>query len=374
MPVQPPPVGGHVVIAKPALQHVFDALRDAGYTVIGPTVEDGAIVYDELSQVAQLPIGWTDEQAPGRYRLRRRGDQRYFGYVVGPQSWKRYLYPPSLRLFTTRRTGPGFEIEPNRDPVPRCAFVGVRGCELAAIAVQDRVFLDGPVQDPDYRARRESTFLLAVNCVEPGGTCFCASMKTGPRCGAGFDLALTELDDLFVFEVGSGLGAQMLAAADWRLAGAFEMTRVRRALAEAEERMGRTMDTRDLPDLLYENLEHPHWNHVAERCLSCANCTMVCPTCFCADMQETSDLTGDVASRVRVWDSCFNREFSYIFGGHLRPNIRARYRQWLTHKLAAWIDQYGVSGCVGCGRCITWCPVGIDLTEEVAAIRGEARS
>jgi ferredoxin len=199
-------------------------------------------------------------------------------------------------------------------------------------------------------------------------------LKTGPRCASGFDLALTELDDMFVFEVGSELGAQMLAGADWRPAGAFELSLARRALSDAEGKMGRTMETRDLPDLLYENLDHPRWAQVAERCLACANCTLVCPTCFCVDVQDVSDLRGERADRVRVWDSCYNREFSYVFGGHLRPNTRARYRQWLTHKLASWIDQFGTLGCVGCGRCITWCPVGIDLTEELAAIRGERMS
>lgn len=374
MPVNAPPLGGQVVIPKPALAQVFDALRDAGHTLVGPTVREDAIVYDEIAHTSDLPIGWTDEQGPGSYRLRRRDDQSYFGFVVGPHAWKKYLFPPALRLFATRRTGESFEVEPNVEPPPRYAFIGVRGCELAAIAVQDRVFLDGAVADPHYKARRERAFILAVNCVEPGGTCFCVSMKTGPRCGAGYDLALTELDDTFLLEVGSELGAQVLAAAEWRPAGAFELSRARRALAEALTRMGRGLNTHNLPDLLYENLEHPRWDEVARRCLSCANCTMVCPTCFCSDVQDTSDLTGAAAARVRVWDSCFHREFSYVFGGHLRPNVRARYRQWLTHKLASWVDQFGVSGCVGCGRCITWCPVGIDLTQELAAIRGEAQS
>jgi ferredoxin len=374
MPDQTPTLGGHVVIAKRMLQSVFDALREAGYTLIGPTVADGAIVYDEIATISDLPVGWTDDQGPGHYRLRRRGDDRWFGFVVGPHSLKKFLYPPSLRLFRTYRDGAGFRIEGNTDPPPRYAFVGTRACELAAAAIQDRVFLEGAAVDPTYRARREAAFLLAVNCLEPGETCFCVSMRTGPRCTSGFDLALTELDEVFLVEIGSALGAQMMAGTEWRPAGAFEMSRARRALAEAEAHMGRTMDTRDLPEVLYENLEHPHWARVAERCLSCANCTMVCPTCFCSDVQDISDLAGDAAERVRVWDSCFNREFSYVFGGHMRPNVRSRYRQWLTHKLAAWIDQFGTSGCVGCGRCITWCPVGIDLTVELAAIRGESAS
>jgi Fe-S oxidoreductase len=154
-------------------------------------------------------------------------------------------------------------------------------------------------------------------------------------------------------------------------AGAFELQTARHALAEAEKHMGRRLDTSDLPNLLYEHLEDSCWDKVAARCLSCANCTQVCPTCFCSDVVEVSDLLGQKSERIRRWDSCFNLDFSHVHGGNIRPGTRSRYRQWLTHKLASWIDQFGVSGCVGCGRCITWCPVGIDLTAEVEAIRKE---
>ena len=128
-------------------------------------------------------------------------------------------------------------------------------------------------------------------------------------------------------------------------------------------------------DLLYDNLEHPRWSDTAGRCLSCGNCTMVCPTCFCSTVEDVTDVSGTQAERVRHWDSCFTSEHSYIHGGATRVTTKARYRQWLTHKLASWIDQFGTSGCVGCGRCITWCPVGIDITEEVRVIRdGEPTS
>lgn len=96
---------------------------------------------------------------------------------------------------------------------------------------------------------------------------------------------------------------------------------------------------------------------------------MVCPTCFCSSVHDVADLSGDNVERIRQWDSCFNLDFSYTKGGTVRDNTRSRYRQWLTHKLASWQDQFDSLGCVGCGRCITWCPVGIDLTEEVQAIR-----
>ena len=368
-----PSTGKQLVIAKASLQRIIDALVEAGYTVIGPTVRQEAIVYDEISRVDELPIGWTDEQGPGRYRLREQADKRVFGFVVGPHSWKKYLYPSRLTLFRTGRNGDGFGFEGDHE-APQYAFIGARACELAAIAIQDRIFLEGPYQDPHYKARRERAFILAVNCTEPAATCFCHSMGTGPISTSGFDLSLTELNDAFLLTVGSDAGAEMLANCDWRPAGAYELDQAKRLLDQAVESMGRAMQTDDLPGLLYDNLDHPRWDETAERCLSCTNCTMVCPTCFCTDVQDVSDLTGRQTERVRVWDSCFNPDFSYVYGGNIRPTIRARYRQWLTHKLASWIDQFGSSGCVGCGRCITWCPVGIDLTEEVAAIRGERLS
>ena len=362
--------GNQIVIAKSELQRVFTALATAGYTIIGPTVRQEAIVYEEIEQVEALPIGWTDEQGPGHYRLKRRGDNRVFGFVVGPQAWKKYLYPPRLTLFQAGCSNGRLKITVEHE-APQYAFVGARACELAAIAIQDHIFLDGAFQEPHYKARRERAFILAVNCTEPGATCFCSSMGTGPACTSGFDLSVTELDNAYLIAVGSQVGADMLVDCDWRPAGALELDQARRLLAEAEDQMGRQMDTSDLPDLLYDNLDHPRWDETAERCLSCMNCTMVCPTCFCVDVQDASDLTGQQTERVRTWDSCFNPDFSYVHGGNLRPNIRARYRQWLTHKLASWIDQFGTPGCVGCGRCITWCPVGIDLTEEVDVIRGE---
>jgi ferredoxin len=132
------------------------------------------------------------------------------------------------------------------------------------------------------------------------------------------------------------------------------------------------METRGIHDLLYQNFEHPRWDEIAARCLSCGNCTMVCPTCFCTNVEDVSDVTGHRAERWRRWDSCFTMSFSYIHGGSVRTSAKARFRQWMTHKLASWIDQFGTTGCVGCGRCIAWCPVGIDLTEEAQALRGVA--
>lgn len=354
------------------VQALLVALRAQGYETIGPVRRDGAIVYERIDTVADLPAGWTDRQAPGSYRLERRDDAAVFGYAVGPHSWKRYLFPPKQTLFSVRREADGgLAFEPAPLDAPKRAFIGVRACELAAIGVQDRVFAGGEHVDAAYAARREAVLLVAVNCAVAADTCFCAAMDTGPAVRGGHDLALTELIDgagqRFLVEAGSAAGAKLLADLPGRPADADDIATARAQTERTAAAQTRSMDAVATPALLLRNLEHPRWDEVAERCLSCANCTLACPTCFCSTNQEVTDLAG-AAHRERVWDSCFNVDFTHLGHGSVRGSVKSRYRQWLTHKLATWHDQFGQSGCVGCGRCITWCPVGIDLTEEVAAI------
>jgi formate hydrogenlyase subunit 6/NADH:ubiquinone oxidoreductase subunit I len=370
------PEGTRVRLAAGQIETLIQLLARRGYQVLGPTVRDGAVVYDEIQRLEDLPQGQTDEQEPGRYRLKPRQDGALFGYAVGPQSWKKYLYPAQVKLFeATQETGVFRILNGAGNPARRFAFLGVRACELAAIAIQDRVLLEGPYRDPIYEARRDHIFLVAVQCTQAAATCFCASMGTGPRVPQGrADLTLTEViaagDHWFLAEPGSDRGREVLAELEARPATADEQRLACAAVEAAAHQQTRRMDTAGIRDLLYRNFEHPRWDQVAERCLACANCTMVCPTCFCTTVEDVTDVTGGHAERWRRWDSCFTLNFSYIHGGSVRTSGKARYRQWMTHKLASWIDQFGTSGCVGCGRCITWCPVGIDITEELEAIRG----
>ena len=361
------------VLAPETLETLVGALRARGYRVVGPTVRDGAVVLDELESAGELPIGWVDRQEAGEYRLERRSDDARFGFSVGPHSPKQLLFPPHVRLWRARRAdGEAPVVEEEEVDERPLALVGARACELRAIAVQDRVFLGGRYADRDYAQRREGLLVVAVDCHEPGGTCFCDSMGTGPAADGGFDLRLTELlegEHRLLARAGSEVGAELLGELPSRPATAEDEAAAERSLERAAAKMGRQLDPDGLRDPLARNLEHPRWDDVASRCLSCTNCTLVCPTCFCSSVEDANDLADGSAERHRVWDSCFTLDHSYIHGGSVRATGRSRYRQWLTHKLGTWHDQFGTSGCVGCGRCITWCPVGIDLTEEVAAIR-----
>jgi sulfhydrogenase subunit beta (sulfur reductase) len=366
-----------IVLPRERFGALLQALRDEGYQLVGPTVRDGAIVCAEITGLEDLPAGWTDVQEAGTYRLQRRTDDALFGYALGPQSWKQFLFVPQLRLWQAQRQETGFTIDTDSPPPPRLALIGARACELHAIAIQDRIFLRGTFADPDYAGRSADMFILAVNCAQAGGTCFCVSMRTGPRVTAGYDLAVTEILDgphRFLIEVGSERGAAVLAHVEGEPAMQADTAAAARIIDHTARSMGRRLDTTDIQKLLDRNYEHLRWEQVAARCLSCANCTLVCPTCFCSTVTDVTDLTGTHAERWRRWDSCFTSAFSYIHGGSVRATTRSRYRQWLTHKLATWIDQFGTSGCVGCGRCITWCPVGIDLTDEVAALRARKAS
>ena len=379
------PVGSFLTIDTTQLQALIDALRGLGYRTVGPRIADGSIIYADLESVDQLPVGYIDRQDGGFYRLEKSEGAGFFDHVVGPHSLKNFMFPPRETLLESiRKNGTWQMTAPEIDPTP-LAVIGVRSCDLHALAIQDKVFLGGPYVDPGYKARREKLFLVAVNCRRASATCFCHSMKTGPavtewiRPGVdGFASAISCRGRIRPRSRSSGhvgLGSwprRSRSKSRVPISAKLEaelQSRESKPNPAAGEPRERFLDTTNIHDLLLDNLEHPRWAEVAERCLACTNCTLVCPTCFCASVEDVSDLSGDNVRRERAWDSCFTMEHSYTNTGVVRKTTAARYRQWLTHKLATWIDQYGTSGCVGCGRCITWCPVAIDITEEVAAIR-----
>ncbi len=362
------------------LDRLIQLVRGDGYTVIGPLVRGASIVHDEIRSAADLPLGVTDEQGPGRYRLGggtavateapvAPSAGRSFDFASAPTSLKRFTFPPRVTLGQARRTGNAVEfLEPDREVAPVC-FFGARACDIAALQIQDRVLADGPFEDEDYVARRAQNLVIGVECAVPSGTCFCASMGTGPEISSGFDLAMTELAHGFVVRAGTEAGRSIVDRMELPLASAEHREQAIEVVATAHAWMGNPVRTEGLPQRLVRQYDNPRWAKIAERCLACTNCTLVCPTCFCTSVTQTSDLLGTESESWRQWDSCFPAGFASVAGGgNFRSRIEDRYRQWLTHKFGTWVQQFGTSGCVGCGRCITWCPVGIDVREELMTI------
>ncbi|HEY3162775.1 MAG TPA: 4Fe-4S dicluster domain-containing protein [Candidatus Limnocylindrales bacterium] len=356
-------------LARGDLDRLFQALGAGGRRIVGPTVVDGVVVYDELSNVVDLPVGWTFETAPGTYRATPGPSVRAFDYGVPPTAWKRFTHPPIVPLTRSRRDGDLVSIAPAGEPPPRLAFVGVRACELAALRIQERVMRAGPVGDADHVARRDAALVVAVECATAASTCFCTSMGTGPEVRDGADIVLSELDEGFTVRAGSPGGAAIVDGLALPAATAEQERRAAGQVAAVRATIGDPVPAEGLPERLRTALDHPRWADVAERCLACANCTLVCPTCFCTSVAVASDLDGLDATTERQWDGCFSLGFGRVAGdANFRPKVKDRYRQWLTHKFSTWWDQFGSSGCVGCGRCIAWCPVGIDVREELLAI------
>ncbi len=354
------------------LQQIFKALSSKDYQNIGPIQRDGAIMLEKIQSFDQLAAGFHEDLDKGVYRLSQKNDGSLFQYTVGPQSFKKYLYPPRRKLWAATKTGNGFNVEEGDQPPAKMAFWGIRSCEIRAIEILDRIFLRGEFSNKWYEKARQDLFIVAAGCTKPSGNCFCTSTQTGPAPKGGFDLSVVEVIDkknYFILEIGSEKGQKLVNKIKLQPASPAEIQNADKLLAASEKKMSKRFDPEEAAKILMENPDHIHWNEVAKRCLSCANCTLVCPTCFCSSTEDITEITGDHTERWLRWDSCFNGDFSYIHGGQIRPTTKSRYRQWLTHKMSGWYDQFDSSGCVGCGRCITWCPVGIDLTEELLAMK-----
>lgn len=363
-------------LSMQGLGHMVSTLRDKGYTVVAPTARDGVISFAEIVSVDQIASGVRDEMGPGHYRLIDDPLSRPFNYVVGQDSPKRFFFPPKLDLVSMHIEGKRFVLDSLAPKPPKLAILGVRPCDLAAIHVQDRVFGFGESAvaqrceaDSYYNQARKQSLLIAVNCTQPASTCFCDSVGTGPRAKEGFDLSMTELGGGFILRAGSDQGRAVVSELPVRDPSPSEIELGQLKIDQAVERMGRKLDTDRIMQLLDEQIDHPSWDEVAKRCMTCSNCTMVCPTCFCSTVTDSNDLATGAATRTRQWESCFTHQFSYTTAGPVRGSTRARYRHWLRHKLGTWWHQFGESGCVGCGRCITWCPVGIDITEQAHRLR-----
>jgi formate hydrogenlyase subunit 6/NADH:ubiquinone oxidoreductase subunit I len=359
------------------LDALVHTLAVDGYRVVGPRMRDGVIVYDDVAHGDDLPTGVTVQQSAGRWRLTTDDRPTRFAWTPGAESWKRFVFPAHQEVLRVRRVDGSFVSTRPPSPDRPLALFGARDCEVRALDVLDRVLLDPAHPDPRYGERRADTFVVAVTCGEPSATCWCTSMGGGPQPRAGYDIRLTEVIDgghRLIADAGTDRGRELLIRINVPVATKADHTAADTVAERATSAMPARLPGADIPSLM-AGMHHPHWDVVAARCLSCANCTMVCPTCFCSTLSDTAALGADHAAgadtvRVQEWASCFQLDHSNLAGRPVRATTLSRYRQWLTHKLQTWPEQFGTLGCVGCGRCTTWCPAGIDLVEEAAVLIG----
>lgn len=356
------------LLKKAHFQTLFDVLHRCGYKVVGPVVKDGAILYQPVTTYSQLAYEVIDEQQPGGYTLSAGSGGRYFEWNTGPQALKPLLFKPQQTLWTCHSDDGELSFKQASPQAEPLAVLGVRACDLSALALQDQHFLNGPYADVFYKAQREQLLLVAVNCSRSNEQCFCASTGDGPEASFYYDLLLDELDEDFLVCAGSDKGQGIVKQLNLCPATREQNQAARQQIEQATGQQHRRMPGKTQLNELPHRLNGDVWKSIADRCLACGNCTLVCPTCFCSKQESESDLFEPESEQIRRWDSCFSEEYGHIFGKNVRPEISDRYRQWFLHKLVFWHQQYGRSGCVGCGRCTTWCPVGIDLVEEALAM------
>jgi ferredoxin len=363
----------HLVINKSELKKLFNTIS-GDYTLVGPRLKDGVIVLDRIDY-DDIPSGFEDIQQPGHYRLRKKHDT-FFSFHPGPHSLKNFLHPSLYSQHSFERSKRSRLINAEHDRGKPYAFIGMRACDIKALEIMNKVFEGIDEKVSGYFGHRK-IFIVAVSCVRPSDNCFCSSMNAGPKIKNGFDILLADIKNEFMLDIGSAKGEHVCMNLNSRLATGEEVEEIKKRTEECGTLMKKKMNVDDLPQFLYRQFESSVWKDVAARCLACGNCTQVCPTCFCnssfdivtlSGMQKQNEFSG---KKMKKWDSCFSKNFARVHGGNFRFSRNARYRHWFNHKFGYWLDQFGISGCVGCGRCITWCPVGIDVAEEMEKLRGK---
>lgn len=348
---------------------MLDYFKQNGYKCLAPHYQDDSINYAEITKASELPWGYIDEQQPGYYRVTKTDTKQAFSFTLPAASVKPMLFKAKENIWKVKRNDNGKLVFEPVVEFEKIAVFGIRPCDLRGIETQDRVFMQNSYNDIRYTKRRENQFIVAMNCTSAHYNCFCITLGDAPRADKGYDLAMTEIEQGFVTEIGSDAGRKLLNYLKVPAASGAQVELALAGIINAGK-----MQHKKLPPIkefeakLVESPEHPQWEDAAKRCLSCGNCTNACPTCFCHTERDNPNVLGTETFHTREWDSCFSLEHSYTHGETYHGLPKYRYRQWLTHKFATWRDQFRVKGCVGCGRCVTWCPVKIDVVDEINAI------
>lgn len=346
--------GEGAVLTKEGFREWLSALGKE-YKIFGPIPKGGETAFGEVSDPVLLEMDLVDSLIPPT----------------------KFFHPPKDTLFNFKyksedpAKGLFYETTPMPPPaVESRIIVGVHACDLAGILLQDKVFYSSRYPDPSYIDRRRNTLIIALNCFRANEYCICTSVGSGPEVKEGYDLALSDLGEEYLVEIGSLKGAELLQKAVSRPASDEDFRKKKKSLEFTRKQIVRHMRTENLPAVMLRHLAHPSWKENAARCVSCGACTMTCPTCFCYTVRDELDIALKGGKRLRQWDSCQLLEFAEVaMGENFRKDREARMKWRIYHKLCFWWEQFGASGCVGCGRCIKNCVTRIDMTQIVSTIR-----
>jgi ferredoxin len=317
----------------------------AGRQIVAP-VRQGAVEFETVESAAGICLDYRNTRLPA----------------------KRLFFPPSEALLRFDfKAAPERQVaEAPSDTHPTILF-GVRPCEARSLTLLDRVFLGDDYRDPYYAARREATTVVALACSTAAPTCFCTSVGGSPRDHIGADLLLTDVGDAFLVEVVSDRGEALLSGFSLPGADIETIERAERAGAQLAASMPLVVALDRIGSLDVHAFDDPCWQTIAERCLACAACSFLCPTCHCFDIQD--EVIAQQGRRVRNYDACMFAQFTLHASGHNpRTDKSQRVRQRLLHKFAYFPDNFGAVACVGCGRCIRACPAGNDIRQWLRVV------
>ncbi|MBS7611619.1 4Fe-4S dicluster domain-containing protein [Candidatus Bathyarchaeota archaeon] len=328
------------------LQRLLDEFTKHGYTVYGPIVKGKSWVFSKVSSIRELDLNYTRTILPP----------------------KKLLHPVKNRIFDFKLND-GFEVFESCN-VKNIVIFGIHPCDLRAIEKLDEFFSQHP-EDVCYEARRKRTLIVGLTCNAVDEKCFCNSLGTGPEASTGFDILITQISDgFFLVEVGSSKGLDILKTLDLAEAKPEHFEAKRKHIEHLKSSFTKTADFEGLATLAKDKLDHKIWVETAERCLSCGNCSMVCPVCYCFDLYDSLDLTLKEGVRIMELDSCQLLEYAEVaLGGNFRKERSQRLRHWLLCKFGA-AGGSTYTSCIGCGRCIVYCPANIDLTEIAHVLKG----
>lgn len=331
------------IINKREIASLLDRLIK-GYEVFAPVNKGDRICFERINSGSEAFLDYQNSRIPP----------------------KGLLLPQWEVLFSYHTTPGAVEIEEPPPPERQRLVFGIRPCDARSFTLLDKVF-DGECPDPYYVNRRQGTVVVSLGCPKPRATCFCTSVNGGPFSTGGSDLLLVDIGDEYVIQVISDEGARLLEGSGLKDAGENKLVLVAGAVRVAEASLEAGVATKGLKEKLDHSFNDPIWQQLTEKCLGCGVCTYLCPTCHCFDIVDEG--AGSDGDRIRLWDSCQFPLFTLQASGvNPRPTVRERYRQRIMHKFSHFIDNYGEFGCVGCGRCVTECPVNLDIRQVLNAI------